>query len=40
MPLIKQIHLSENTTYLINVFDIEFLRVCAVHSRLKLMHAI
>ena len=29
MPLIKQIHLSMEKTYKLNVFDLEFLRAAA-----------
>jgi len=40
VPLIKQIHISNETTYQLNVFDFEFLRVVASHSRLTLGHGI
>ncbi len=39
-PLVKQIHFAEGKSYLLNIFDFEFLRTCAVHSRLQLKHAI
>ena len=39
-PLIKQIQVTENISYIINVFDIEFFNILASHPRLSVNNAI
>ncbi len=39
-PLVKQLQVSEGSSYLLNVFDIEFLRDVAQHAQLKIKSGI
>lgn len=39
-PLVKQLHASQGTTYLPNLFDFEFFIALARHGKLQLKHGI